>query len=78
MDRIFIIGNGGSGKTWLADKLGEKLEAPVTHLDNLHWLPNFAGERVRSERDRLVADAADGPYWIIEGIYADAVYAARR
>ncbi|WP_416067436.1 AAA family ATPase [Rhizobium sp. ZK1] len=69
MDRIFIIGNGGSGKTWLAEQLGKKIAAPVFHLDDLHWLRNFIGERPRHERDQLVAAAADGRSWIMEGIY---------
>ncbi|WP_172724422.1 AAA family ATPase [Neorhizobium tomejilense] len=69
IDRVFIIGNGGSGKTWLAEQLAEKLGVPVFHLDDLHWLPNFSGERPRHERDQLVAEAADGRSWIIEGLY---------
>jgi adenylate kinase family enzyme len=58
MDRAFIMGNGGSGKTWLAQQLAQRLRYPVFHLDDFHWLPNFAGERPRDERNRLVAEAA--------------------
>lgn len=39
MDRIFIAGNGGSGKSWLTKHLATKLLLPLTHLDDLHWLP---------------------------------------
>ena len=69
MDRIFIMGNGGSGKTWLADRLAARLHIPAVHLDDLHWLPNFAGERPRDERDRLVAEVAETSAWVMEGIY---------
>jgi adenylate kinase family enzyme len=69
VDRIFVIGNGGSGKTWLTEKLSTGLRVPSTHLDDLHWLPNFEGERLREERDRLVQEAANGAVWIMEGIY---------
>ena len=69
IDRIFIVGNGGSGKSWLAIELASRLQSPLTHLDDLHWLPNFAGERARHERDRLVAEVAEGQSWIMEGIY---------
>ncbi len=69
MDRIFIVGNGGSGKSWLAKRLATKLRLPVTHLDDFHWLPSFAGERPRHERDALVAEVATSASWIMEGIY---------
>jgi adenylate kinase family enzyme len=69
MDRIFITGNGGSGKSWLAQRLGDRLRRPAFHLDEFHWLPNFRGERPREERDKLVAEAAGGDDWVMEGIY---------
>lgn len=69
MDRIFVVGNGGSRKSWLAERLAERLCLTSVHLDDLYWLPNFAGERPREERDLLVAVAANGSQWVMEGIY---------
>lgn len=68
-DRIFIVGNGGSRKSWMAEELAAKLGFPLTSLDDLHWLPGFAGERPRQERDQLVAEVADGLSWIMGGVY---------
>ncbi|MBS1517846.1 MAG: hypothetical protein JSS91_07150 [Bacteroidetes bacterium] len=45
--KILIIGNGGTGKSTLADRLGRELNIPVTHLDMLSWRDNF--ERVPEE-----------------------------
>src|SRR5262245_21728308 len=73
MDRIFIMGNGGSGKTWLAKQLAHRLQHSVHHLDNFHSMPKFAGERRRDERDRLVARAMDGSSWVMEGIYGSII-----
>lgn len=63
------MGNGGRGKTWLAREFARKLKLPAIHLDDLHWMPNFAGERPREERNQLVAQAAAVDRWIMEGIY---------
>ena len=41
MQRIIIIGCGGAGKSTLARKLGEVLDLPVVHLDQLFWKPNW-------------------------------------
>ncbi|SDN73805.1 NB-ARC domain-containing protein [Ensifer sp. YR511] len=73
MDRIFIMGNGGSGKTWLATQLTHRLQHAAHHLDAFHWMPNFAGERPREERDRLVARAMDESSWVMEGIYGSII-----
>ncbi|MBI3259007.1 MAG: hypothetical protein HYZ54_05995 [Ignavibacteriae bacterium] len=39
--KILIIGNGGTGKSTLANKLGSRLGIPVTHLDLLSWNDGF-------------------------------------
>jgi len=39
LQRVLIIGNSGSGKSWLARQLAEKFATPATDLDNLNWEP---------------------------------------
>jgi adenylate kinase family enzyme len=69
-DRVLIIGNGGSGKTWLAKRMAERLCCSPVHLDDVHWEPGRYG----IARDKAVVDAdlrniAAGPSWLIEGVY---------
>ncbi|MGH8883764.1 MAG: topology modulation protein [Egibacteraceae bacterium] len=69
MERIVIIGCGGSGKSHLGRQLGAQLGIPVTHLDTRyydgHWNP-LPQERFAELQRELVAR----PRWIIEGNYA--------
>jgi len=68
------MGNGGSGKTWLARRLGSVLGHQVIHLDDLHWEPGHYGiARDRSLRDRDVRIAAEAERWIMEGVYGQLV-----
>jgi adenylate kinase family enzyme len=70
LHRILIFGNGGTGKTWLARKLGTLLERPVIHLDDLRWAPGYYGI---ARDNQLVAneviDAAKADIWLMEGVY---------
>ncbi len=69
VDRIAIIGCGGSGKSTVARQLARSLDAPLTHLDALYyderWMPLPQGEFV-AQQEKLVT----GDRWIIEGNYA--------
>jgi adenylate kinase family enzyme len=36
-ERILIIGNSGSGKTWLGNALFQSKQIPLFHMDNIRW-----------------------------------------
>lgn len=68
--RIFILGNGGSGKTWLAERMAEALGVAAIHLDDIHWEPGHKGiARDRTLRDEMVRAASLRSAWVMEGIY---------
>ena len=72
--KIIIIGNGGSGKSTLGNKLSIDLGIPVTHLDKLSWKKDFQNF---SEDDFTIAlfKEMSKPDWIIEGwAYHSTVY----
>lgn len=64
--RILIIGNGGTGKSTLAEKLSKELAVPVTHLDLLSWKDNY--ERISEVAFRKeLAEKLMAEKMIIEG-----------
>lgn len=69
MNRVAVLGCGGSGKTHLASRLGALLDLSVTHLDALYydadWNPLPHDEFAALQR-KLVTQ----PRWLIEGNYA--------
>ncbi|GAA1613722.1 DNA topology modulation protein [Nonomuraea maheshkhaliensis] len=66
MNRVAIVGSGGSGKSHVARKLGRLLNAPVTHLDAVYyddeWTP-LPKEKFEAAQRELVAK----PRWVIDG-----------
>src|SRR5262245_1206675 len=69
MERIAVIGCGGSGKSTVASQLGHALGLPVTHLDAVYykdtWKP-LPHDEFAAQQEKLVA----GERWLIEGNYA--------
>jgi adenylate kinase family enzyme len=69
MNRIAILGCGGSGKSTIARQLANKLDLPLTHLDAVYyddqWQP-LPQDEFAAKQEKLVA----GERWIIEGNYA--------
>ncbi|HLK14832.1 MAG TPA: hypothetical protein VKT78_08510 [Fimbriimonadaceae bacterium] len=65
--RITLIGNGGSGKTTLALRLGERLGLPVHHMDRIQWQPGWQPTPEAEVRDRLTEIIA-GDRWIVDGL----------
>jgi adenylate kinase family enzyme len=69
MDRIAIVGCGGSGKTVLAHRLAALLNLPVTHLDTVYYDDEWntlPPEKFAAIQEDLVA----APRWVIDGNYA--------
>nr|WP_246798259.1 hypothetical protein [Rhizobium leguminosarum] len=76
-DRMLIMGNGGAGKTWLACRIGEQLQHPVVHLDDMHWEPgrtaSITTERCGTTWSRRRPRATPGSWRAFTGSWREAV-----
>jgi adenylate kinase family enzyme len=70
--KAIIIGNSGSGKTWLATQLAVHSGASVVHLDEIFWQPaGFNEKRSPAALEQLIADSKQHPSWIVEGVFGE-------
>ena len=69
MNRIHIIGPGGSGKTTLAAELASALGLPHIELDAIHWEENWQ-EPPRDIFREKVTKALSGDGWVADGNYS--------
>lgn len=70
MKRILIIGNSGSGKSWLAARLAEELTIREVNLDTIVWQPGgFNQKRPQHEIDHAIQTLAQEPSWVVEGVF---------
>lgn len=69
--KIRIIGNSGSGKTYLAQRLSQALSLPAYDLDELFWnnAQGYGQKRNEAERKQLLQTILSKEDWIIEGVY---------
>jgi len=66
VQRIWICGNSGSGKTTLARQLGEALQLPVYHRDEITW-DDDDNMRTEEEQVAMLRDITRQERWIFEG-----------
>jgi adenylate kinase family enzyme len=70
--RTIIIGNSGSGKTWLAKRLASLKGCSVIHLDHIFWEPGgFDKKRSQAVVDMMIAESKKGESWIAEGVFGE-------
>lgn len=67
--RIAIVGTSGTGKTTLAQQVGQQLGIAHIELDALHWDPNWVPASLEVFRAR-VAEALEGDRWVTDGNYS--------
>jgi adenylate kinase family enzyme len=78
VERISVVGNSGSGKSWLARRIAESIGVPYAELDAINHLPGWttpsseaflATVNSVTETDRWVVDGnyravvIEGPVW---------------
>ena len=68
MNRILIIGPCGAGKSMLAARLGQKLDMPIVHMDQLNWKPGGIESGKHELREKLQSIVA-ADRWLIDGTY---------
>jgi adenylate kinase family enzyme len=69
--KTVIIGNSGSGKTWLAQQL-VTTGVHIVHLDHLFWKPGgFDEKRSQDEVDKLISESKTQDRWIVEGVFGE-------
>ncbi|TFH30278.1 MAG: AAA family ATPase [Promethearchaeota archaeon] len=69
MQRILIIGSGGTGKSVCARQLGHILKLPVFHLDCYFWQPNWV-QTPKEEWLQQLQILLEQDRWIIDGNYS--------
>lgn len=69
--RIHVTGNSCSGKSTLARRLADLLNAPCVELDALNWLPGWVGlnQSDPAELERRMSEATSGERWVVAGSY---------
>lgn len=67
-NRIIIVGNSGSGKSWLSKRIGKLTGYPVYHLDKEFWQPGWV---MPSKEEKIIKqqEMMSGEQWIIDGNY---------
>lgn len=70
--KIHIIGGGGSGKTYIANRLSKILDIICYDLDDVFWdndANTYGIKALEHVRDKKIEEILKNDSWIIEGVY---------
>lgn len=71
MQRVIILGNGGSGKSVLAREVSRRTGLPVVHLDPIFWRPDWKAAP-REDARAVLNRALAADRWIVDGNWVSA------
>ena len=66
--KVIVLGNNGSGKSYLSKKLAEITGLPLIHLDLLYWKENWTHPS-REEWAEIQRKLVANQQWIIDGMH---------
>lgn len=71
-NRIHVIGNSSSGKSTLAARLADALDASLVELDAINWQPGWVGLNATDPEEfkRRIREATHGERWVVAGSYS--------
>ena len=70
--RIVVLGNAGSGKSYFTKAIGTILDLRIIHLDDLFWEPSGYDQRRSSDFILASLDQIKAEHqWIAEGVYGE-------
>ncbi|MDE1301877.1 AAA family ATPase, partial [Vibrio aestuarianus] len=70
MKKILIIGNSGSGKSWLSKQLSCKLQLQEVNLDSIVWEPGgYNQKRSTGAIENEITSIKSQCNWVVEGVF---------
>jgi len=69
IQKIYILGTSGSGKTFLANKLARELKIKPIDLDDIYWIKKYTKKRDKKIMKKRLKKLTKRKSWIIEGVY---------
>ena len=69
--KIAVLGFSGCGKSTLAQKLGEKYQLPVLHLDSVQFAANWVERELEAKLRDVAAFMDSHDSWVMDGNYSN-------
>ena len=66
INRIYIVGTSGSGKSFLGNILSKKLKIPIYDSDEVMFVKKFTKVRTKEERKKIIDKISNKSKWIID------------